>query len=413
VSVNKDEDVLLKKKNKGYEMIYPQGETIYQNLSTEYTDLPQLLSTLKPKGFSGIVEVEVTGKKGVFFMVSGDVINAAFDIENDPPAIIGEEATQKLFAISSRNNGILNVYQAPSIEVEFAANALVKTEPLFKDLSTDFVKIDQFIKKLQDEKFTGYMEIFIKKNQSTGKLSIKAGETAGLQIISRSGSPSFFEKEMILPTLEESVKQGATFNVYRSKGLSMPVKEIKKAVAEPTVEPADVGKEFKPESFIDLNADIKEEEIFDLKLPEKQQIPIARKPDVGEKLKDENGTGNGRNEFLAALQRIFVKIEKFVDSVSEQGGFQRTFKKACIEKSDSYHFLDPFEGQFDYQGKKIRLDATVETEEFTRAIAECLNLTLSYIRKELPKNVVFPPGLKADVESVFKKRPDLAGTFTF
>lgn len=394
-------------------MIYPQGETIYQNLSTEYTDLPQLLSTLKPKAFSGIVEVEAAGKKGVFFVVSGDVINAAFDIENDMPSIVGEEASERLFAISNRNNGILNVYQVPSIEVEFAANALVKTEPLFKDLSTDFVKIDQFIRKLRNEKFTGYVEIFIKKDQSIGKLSLKAGETAGLQIISRSGSSSFFEKEMILPTLEESVKQGATFNVYRSKSPSMPVKEMKKAVAEPNVEPTNIGKEFKPESFVDLNPNVKDEEIFDLKLPEKQQISIARKPDVGEKIKSENGTGNGRNEFLATLQRVFVKIEKFVDSVSEQGGFQKTFKKACIEKSDSYPFLDPFEGQFDYQGKKIRLDATIEIEEFTRAIAECLNLTLTYIRKELPKNVVFPPGLKTDVESVFKKRPDLAGVFTF
>ncbi len=188
---------------------------------------------------------------------------------------------------------------------------------------------------------------------------------------------------------------------------------IKKAVVEPNVEPMNIGKEFKLESFVNPNSDVKDEEIFDLKLPEKQQIPIARKPDGGEKIKNENGAGNGRNEFLAALQRVFVKIEKFVDSVSKQGGFQKTFKKACIEKSDSYPFLDPFEGQFDYQGKKIRLDATIETEEFTRAIAECLNLTLTYIRKELPKNVVFPPGLKTDIESVFKKRPDLTGVFTF
>ncbi len=205
-------------------MIYPKGEAVYQNLSTEYTDLPQLLLTLKPKGFSGIIEIDVAGKKGAFFMVSGEVVNAASGIETDPPAMVGEEAAEKLLALSTRPNGVINVYQVSSIEVEFAANSLVKPEPLFKDLSTDFVRMDQFIKKLQDEKLTGYMEIFARKGRRVGTLSLKAGETMGLQIAAESGAPSFFEREAIPPLLEEFVKQGATFSVYRSKGFSMPVK---------------------------------------------------------------------------------------------------------------------------------------------------------------------------------------------
>ena len=140
-------------------MIYPKGEAVYQNLSTEYTDLPQLLSTLKLKGFSGIVEIDMAGKKGAFFVVSGEVINAASGIEIDPPAMVGEEAVEKLLTLSTRPNGVLNVYQLPSTKVEFAASSLVKLEPLFKDLSTDFVRLDQFIKKLQDEKLTGYIEM--------------------------------------------------------------------------------------------------------------------------------------------------------------------------------------------------------------------------------------------------------------
>ena len=139
----------------------------------------------------------------------------------------------------------------------------------------------------------------------------------------------------------------------------------------------------------------------------KKNLLPAKRPDVVEKQKVENGAGNGRNEFLTAIQRIFLKMEKFMDSFSEKGGFQRAFKKACVEKSESYHFLDPFEGQFDYQGKKIRLDANVGTEEFIMAIAECLDLTLSYIKKELPKNVFLPPGLKGDIESTFKNHQDI------
>jgi hypothetical protein len=100
-------------------------------------------------------------------------------------------------------------------------------------------------------------------------------------------------------------------------------------------------------------------------------------------------------------------MEKFMDNFSEKGGFQRTFNQACVEKSETYHFLDPFEGKFDYQGKKIRLDANVETEEFIIAIAECLDLTLSYIKKDLPKNVFLPIGPKGDIESTFKNHQDM------
>jgi hypothetical protein len=385
-------------------MIYPKGEIVYQNLSTEYTDLPQLLSTLKPKGFSGIVEIDMAGKKGAFFVVSGDVINAASGVETDPPAVIGEEAVEKLLTLATRPNGFLNVYQLPSIEVEFLASSLVRPELLFKDLSTDFVRLDKFIKKLQDEKLTGYIEIISRKSQRVGKLSLKVGDTIGLQITSESGVPTFFERDAIPPLLEEFAKQGATFSVYRNKDFSIPVKGARKAVSE-TRRDTSEGKMRRPEPLELEELNVKEVDIFEVKLEEKP-FP-AKNPDVVEKQKVENDTGNGRNEFLMAIQRIFLKMEKFMDGFSEKGGFQRTFKKACVEKSESYHFLDPFEGQFDYQGKKIYLDTKVGTDEFIVAIAECLNLTLSYIKNELPKNTLLPPGLKADIESTFNKYQDI------
>jgi hypothetical protein len=382
-------------------MKYPTGEIIYQNLSTEYTDLPQLLATLKPKGFSGIVEIDVAGKKGAFFIVSGEVVNAASGAETDPPAIVGEEAVEKLLNLSTRPNGVLNVYRVPSMEVEFAASSLVRPESLFKDLSTDFVRLDQFIKKLQVEKLTGYIEIFGRKNRRVGKLSFRDGETIGLQITPESGAPSFFERDAIPSLLEEFVQQGATFSVYRSKGFSLPIKGASRAAG--SKREATEIKEHRLESRDELNA--KEEAIFEIRLEEKPVLTESF--DVVEKQDVENGVGNRRNEFLTGIQRIFLKMEKFMDSFSEKGGFQRVFKKACVEKSESYHFLDPFEGQFGYQGKKIYLDAKIGTEEFITAIAECLNLTLSCIKKDLPKNAALPPGLKGDIESTFKNYQDI------
>ena len=73
------------------------------------------------------------------------------------------------------------MYQLSPVELEFAVSSFEKPELLSKDLSTDFVRMDQFIKKLQDEKLTGYIEMSAKKNRRVGKLSLKSGATPGSQ----------------------------------------------------------------------------------------------------------------------------------------------------------------------------------------------------------------------------------------
>lgn len=371
-------------------MIYPKGEILHQNLSTEYTDVPQLLSTLKANDFSGVVDIEIAGVKSAFFVVSGQVINAAIGVESDPPAMVGEEAIEELLNLASQSKGILNVYQVPALELEFATSTLIQSELLFKNLNTDFVRMDLFIKKHADEKLTGYIEIFSKKNQRIGTLSLRDGEIAGLQVLSESGPPCFFEREGVSPLLEEIMRHGAIFSVYRNLSTPTQIKSgtEKKAKAAKTEEPAfEVEKapviEFKTEP-----------------VPKKAESRV-------EKSKADNGAGQDRNTFLLNLQDVLFKMERFIDSVSEKGSFQRVFKAACIEKSDLCHFLDPFEGQFEHHAKKIRIDDRVETERFAMAIADCLNYTLSNIQKELSDDLVLPAELKGETESVFTHYLDM------
>lgn len=387
-------------------MIYPKGEILHQNLSTEYTDVPQLLATLKANDFSGVVEIEIAGMKSAFFAASGNVINAAIGVESDPPAMVGEEAIEELLNLASQSKGILNVYQVPALEVEFATSTLMKSELLFKNLNTDFVRMDLFIKKHADEKLTGYIEIFTKQNQRIGTLSLRDGDIAGLQVLSESGPPCFFDREGVTPLLEEIMRHGAIFTVYRT--ISAPIQKKtgteKKVKAIKTEEPVfEVEKvpviEFKAEPVIEEKA----EPVIEFK-----EEPAPRKAEARvEKPTTNNGGGQDRNKFLGNLQDVFYKMERFVDGVTAKGSFQRVFKAACIEKSDLYHFLDPFEGQFEYSDKKIRIDDRVETESFAMAIADCLNHTLSKIQNEYPNDLVLPADLKGETESVFTHYQDM------
>jgi hypothetical protein len=132
-------------------MIFPKGKVRHQDLMTSYTDLPALLSTLKSEGFSGTIEIEFPGGKGVLFIDTGEVINAEAKVGVDSKRMIGPEAVQSLLTLSNQKDGVLNVYQLLPEQAAIVASNL-NHEILFKELSTDFTRFDRLIMKLREEK---------------------------------------------------------------------------------------------------------------------------------------------------------------------------------------------------------------------------------------------------------------------
>jgi hypothetical protein len=368
-------------------MIFPKGEVVHQNLSTEYTGVPELLSTLNSDGFAGIVEVELPGAKGFFFVNGGDVVSALIEEGDGRSQLAGQDAVQNLLVLSAKSEGTLNVYRLAPNQVEFVISTL-KSEMVFKGLSTDFVRLDRFLQKLSGEKHTGFIDLFTKKNKLMGTLFLRDGELEDLYVPSESGDSSFFERQAIPTFLEDVIRQGGIFDVYKSapNGFSkretvLPTEELKEeqsaeACAEPNMGQAD-----------DTVPEVKEDDT------------------VPEQAAEKNG--DLRKEALLIMQEVLAKVEKFVDGFSHEGIFLRAFKRALIEESDRYPFLDPFADQFDYGEGRIFLDDETELEQFVVGITESFNLTLSHLRKEFPKNMALPPKLKNDLESTFRRYHDV------
>lgn len=398
-------------------MIYPQGKTIHQNLSAEYTDVPKLLSTLEGNGFSGVVEIEGGGKKGVFFIATGQMVNAVIGVDSDPPAMIGDHAVPELLALARQPQGLLHVFELTAAQVELATGPL-RSELVFKDLSTDFIRMDQFVRKLGDDKHTGYMEIVSKDNKQIGTLSFRNGDVVGLQAVSESGQTTLFEGEAIPSVLDNAVRHGAVFNVYRSAGVtgaaggmadSDPHAEDQAAPKAP-VPPARPKREPKPVSEPLTEVEKQEERIPEGPAVEKG-VSTERlgKPAASAQLEvhaedremDET-SAKDRRELIAALERILSKLESFIDHVSKRGEFLRVFRQTCVDGSDIFHFLDPFEGQFEYDSGKIRTDDTISSDDLAVATAYCLNLVLTGLNKEFLRGAALPPGLKGEIESAFR-----------
>jgi hypothetical protein len=401
-------------------MIYPQGKTIHQNLSAEYTDVPRLLSTLTGNSFSGVVEIEGGGTKGAFFIAKGRMIDAVVGVDADPPAMTGDTAVPELFALARQPQGLLNVYELTAAEVEVATGSL-RSELVFRDLSTDFIRMEQFVGKLGEEKHTGYIEISGKDGKRIGTLSLRAGEPVALQVLSESGQATLFEGEAIPSVLDNAVRHGALFNVYRSSGVTegapragdegpegsdgtarkAPASQIRarkepKQVGEPAVE---------PEKRVDVPAApvLQDERV---EAPKESPAPAPVDTGAGGQGADDVSM-SGRKEFISALQRVLSKIESFIDHISKKGDFQRVFRRVCVDASDLFHFLDPFEGQFEYDSGRVRVDDAIGSDDLAVATAYCLNLVLADLNKDYLKGAALPPGLKGEIESAFRHYKDV------
>jgi len=349
-------------------MILPKGEVRHQNLLTAYTDLSALLSALKSEGFSGTVEIEFPEKEGTIFIDSGEVLNGEIREKSSAERKIGQEAIQGFLALSNQKNGVLNVYRLLPEQVALIINHL-QHEILFKELSTDFTRLDRLLLKFREDKHDGFIEVLTKEKKALGVLFVEGGEPVEMFTIPESG-PSIFGRKSIPVFVENVSKQGAILNVYKSYG-----KMFKKEKPVPESKPA-----------------------LQRKLTVESKPVVESKPPSGRK--------EGLNELIAILQEALSTAEKLVDAASRNGTFVITFKKSLIEKAEAFSFLDPFAGEFEYQDGVIRFSGEVGETEFTKGILECLNTTLILLGKELPKNKMLPLKLIAEIRSSLERHSD-------
>ncbi len=192
-------------------MIFPKGESVHKNLSTAYTNLSALISTLKLEGFSGTIELEFPEVRGILFIDSGEIINGEATWAK-AKRTIGREAIQILLDLSKNKDGVLSIYRLLPEYVALVASNL-RNEILFKDLSISPDQLDKLFLKLKGRGFNGFIEVISRENQPLGVLFFEDGEPVEMFTIPKSG-PSVFGAISIPAFIENAIKQGAYLDVY-------------------------------------------------------------------------------------------------------------------------------------------------------------------------------------------------------
>jgi hypothetical protein len=192
-------------------MIFPKGQTVYENLNTSFTNFGELLLDLKANSFTGYVQVSFWEYEGILFLDSGNIVNAVE--ETLGRRITGQEAVSNITSKVQEKDGTVSVYGLSAEMVTMLAS-VTRSEVVHKDLSTDFTSLEQLIAKLQSEGHTGYVEVGMKDDKGAGIIFLQDGEAIE-SILSTNGN-AISGPQAQARIIETASTLGAAFNVYKA-----------------------------------------------------------------------------------------------------------------------------------------------------------------------------------------------------
>lgn len=301
-------------------MLLPKGVPMYERLDTAFTNLRELLRSLKETKFYGYVEVQFPGYQGVLLCDAGDVVSASEEVEDERRS--GEGAIAGVLARAGARGGEITVSQLPA-DVVYHFAAMGTSQAVHKDLSTDFTRLDKLLADLARNRHTGNVEVLF-RDGGMGLIFLDEGQP----VQSLCGGPdeaTVADKEAIRRILERAGQAGATISVFRATGAPIPRTDPGAVTAQPGQDP--------PALF-------------------------------------------------AALQRILGGVEAAVDGLAKPGTFGMAFRRTLTEQSEKYPFLDPFEGLFEFGNGRVAFHGDEGPEVVIPAVRDCLVQTLKSLAKD-------------------------------
>lgn len=246
--------------------------------------------------------------------------------------IKGKAAVDHLLRSASAENYTISVYQVEADQIYFWSGILGATR-IYENLSTEFTDLDGLIKKMASEKLSGYIEISLNSSGEGAVIFFRNGHFLGGSY-SREKGKLDRSREGRESIIRKAKSVGAVFHVS-------------------SIPPAKVGGEGK--ATRDLSQDI-----------------------------------------IEPMEELLVLVENlFHSSKSIKGDFRTLLKKKFLELAETYPFLDPFAGEFEYTEHKIRYKADASEANLAAGLFTSV--------KSLVRDVDVKGELKAGMDGWLKK----------
>ncbi len=289
-------------------LILPKEKPVVEKLNSYYLHIRKLFEHYQGELGSGAIHFKSPFAEAVIYFDKDELLNGIF--EQEGKLTKGEEAVQGIIDAVDNNNFTISIYEIPSEQIYLWAN-VPETEPIYKDLSTEFTELGGLISKMKAEGLTGFIDVSLKDGEGGGIIFLNGGQVVG-------GSFSWG------PITLEKIEEGVALLIEKSK---------------------DLGASFYVSKILPQSGR--------LKVQTPQPAP--------------------KNSWhvIAALEELLKTFEEvFYSNGRMDRDFKTLLKKKFVEKAEKYDFLDPFAGEFEYDGQKISFVGEASDEELARGVIE-------------------------------------------
>ena len=224
--------------------------------------------------------------------------------ENRGEKLAGKAAVERLLTPLPSENYQVSIYGVEPEEAYYWSS-IPNAKRIYEDLSTEFTDLEGLIKKMSSERLSGYIEISLNSELDGGFLFFRNGQVVGGYYFWEKNFNASRESQELL--LRKAKRTGGIFHVSKI-----------------SVEP-------------------------------KQPKEVSKKGPTP--------------EVIAALEELLILLETlFTSNQTVKADFNTLLKKKFLSMAEEYAFLDPFAGEFQYSGSKIRLASDVTDVELTKGL---------------------------------------------
>jgi hypothetical protein len=224
--------------------------------------------------------------------------------ENRGERLAGKAAVDRLLTPLPSENYQVSIYGVEPEEAYYWSS-VPNAKKIYEDLSTEFTDLEGLIKKMSSERLSGFIEISLNSELDGGFLFFRNGQVVGGYYFWEKSFNASRESQELL--LRKAKRTGGIFHVSKISVEPKQPKEVSKKGSTP--------------------------------------------------------------EVIAALEELLVLLETlFTSNQTVKADFNTLLKKKFLSMAEEYAFLDPFAGEFQFSGSKIRLASDVTDVELTKGL---------------------------------------------
>jgi hypothetical protein len=135
-------------------MLLLKNKPLVQNLKSHYIKIEELILEMKEKKLTGFIEVKLKNAKDVLLYNSGKVVKV-LKINSGVSVIDKDNVVFDLV----RTGAMFSAYDMKEYIVTMILFS-IENEPLYENLTTEFIDVKKLLKKLQKDEFSGVVQIY-------------------------------------------------------------------------------------------------------------------------------------------------------------------------------------------------------------------------------------------------------------